>query len=177
MAEITREMTEAESFRKGIFPYSIGGVRAIVDPLKCLNWMYEVLPKFDEVVARFFAPIAEDADPETRARHGVEMVGAALALEPAVLAGFKLQPLGEDGSGVSVTECMDLLAEFLGWQDRREAARQAAEDFGPKRWPRPRRTPGRPSKPPSSPTRARRPPMRPDDQTSDPPRMVPEHHH
>jgi hypothetical protein len=127
MSEIA-EMTEAESFRRGVFPYTIGGVRAIVDPLKALNRIYEAEPAFDDLVARFFTGPAGDEDASAQSRRAIDMVSTALALESAVLAGFKLQPLADDGSGASITECMDLLAEFLVWQDRRETARQEAEE-------------------------------------------------
>jgi len=39
-----------------------------------------------------------------------------VALEPAVLAGFGLKPLGPDGSGVTIAECMSLLA--TSWAGR-----------------------------------------------------------
>jgi hypothetical protein len=58
---------------------------------------------------------------------GVSGTIAPASLEPAVLAGFDLKPLGDDGSGVSITESMQLLTDFLGWQNRREFARLQAD--------------------------------------------------
>jgi hypothetical protein len=119
-------MTEAESFRRGIYPYSVGGVSALGDPLKILNAMYLAEPRFDELVARFFAVPDAAEGPEAAATRGVALIDAATALGPAVLAGFRLQPLADDGSGASTTEAMALLADFLGWQARADAAREAA---------------------------------------------------
>src|ERR1700709_2434178 len=95
------DMTEAESFKRGIYVFTLlGGMRTIRDPLKVLNTMYEVAPAFDDLVGKFFAVPDPEADDATKALQGVAMISAATALEPAILAGFKLAPLGEDGSGV-----------------------------------------------------------------------------
>ncbi len=120
-------LTEEESFRRGIYPYTVAGEGRIGDPLKIMNRMYEACPAFDQYVNRFLTAPAEGETAEDAHRRNVETIEAATALEPAVLAGFGLQPLGPDGSGVSISESMTLLGSFLSWQTRRDLARQATE--------------------------------------------------
>ena len=87
-------MTLEESFRRGVYPYSIGGVKGLVDPLKAFNRMYVAVPDFDALVEKFFAPPPEGEDPTAANARGLELMDTAIALEPAVLAGFKLAPPG-----------------------------------------------------------------------------------
>ena len=119
-------MTLEESFRRGVYPYSIGGVKGLVDPLKAFNRMYVAVPDFDALVERFFAPPPEGEDPAAANARGLELMDTAIALEPAVLAGFHLSPLADDGSGVSISEEIDLLGGFLKWHNAMQADRAEA---------------------------------------------------
>jgi hypothetical protein len=122
-------MTQAESFQRGIYPFTVGGVLKLADPMRVLGRMAKVEPKLDELIDRFFAMSVapKDETPEDAAIRGMALIDVAASLEPAILAGFELKPLEQDGSGVSITEAIEILSGFISWQIDKEAMRQAAE--------------------------------------------------
>jgi hypothetical protein len=120
-------MTETESFQRGVFPYTRNGMNAYGDPLKIREKLHKLAPDFPKLVETFWQePVKGENEEavELRATNGID---AAIKLEPAILAAFGLSPLAEDGSGVSLSEAMIVLGQFLGWESRAIQARIEAE--------------------------------------------------
>jgi hypothetical protein len=126
----TAAITEEESFKRGFFPLVVGGQARFIDPSKAMSRMAGAVPDFVALHDRFLAIAApvEGEDAAGVTRRGFEIIAAAEAVEPAALAGLRLEPLGDDGSGVTLEESMSLLGDFFDWQNRRTAWLAARAD-------------------------------------------------
>ncbi len=115
--------------RRGIFAYERDGRTVLGDPGVILTRMYRAISgDLDELLAAAFAEPVEGEGDAAANKAAVDYLNSVDALMPAIREGFGVAPFDEaDGTGLTTTEAMALLAEFLRFQElHRLAAASAA---------------------------------------------------